>query len=92
MNKHLTLLGAMYVGFNVISVISAFIVYTALAGSGILSGDEEAMTILSFIGTIIAYFLIMLALPGIIGGIALIKRKSWSRILVLILGFINLYS
>lgn len=90
MKKHITLLGAMYIGFHIIWIFTGIIIYTALTGSGILSGDEEAMMILSFIGTVLSFYLFLIALPGIIGGIALIKMKSWGRIVVLILGFLNL--
>ena len=90
MKNHITLLGAMYIGFHIIWIFMGIGIYTALVGSGILSGDEEAMMILSFIGTILAFYLFIIALPGIIGGIALIQMKSWSRILILVLGFLNL--
>jgi len=90
MKKHITLLGAMYIGFHIIWIFTGIIIYTALTGSGILSGDEEAMMILSFIGTVLSFYLFLIALPGVIGGIALIKMKSWSRVFVLVLGFINL--
>jgi hypothetical protein len=35
-------------------------------------------------------FFVILSAPGLIGSIYLIKHRSWARILVLILGFINL--
>ena len=90
MKNHITILGAAYIAFYVIGILSAGIVLTVLVGSGLLSGDEEAMMILSTIGSIIAYFLIITSLPGIIGGIGILKRQAWARILVLILGIMNL--
>ena len=38
----------------------------------------------------IAGILVLLSAPGIIGGMGLLKRQSWARILVLVLGVINL--
>ncbi|MFZ5519107.1 MAG: hypothetical protein ACOY90_20915 [Candidatus Zhuqueibacterota bacterium] len=38
----------------------------------------------------IASFLVLTAIPGIIGGIGLLKRKSWARILILIVAAIDL--
>lgn len=90
MKNHLTILGSAYIAFYVAGILSAFVVLTVLVGSGFLSGDEEAMMILSTIGSIIAYFLSVTSLPGIIGGIGVLKRKPWARILVLILGIMNL--
>jgi hypothetical protein len=33
---------------------------------------------------------VLLSAPGLIGGIYLLKHRPWARILVLVLGFINL--
>jgi hypothetical protein len=37
-------------------------------------------------------FLSLVSLPGIVGGIALYKRRRWARMLLLVLGFLNLIS
>ena len=37
-------------------------------------------------------FLSLVSLPGIVGGIALFKRQRWARMLLLVLGFLNLVS
>ena len=37
-------------------------------------------------------FLSLVSLPGIAGGIALFKRRSWARMLLLVLGFLRLVS
>jgi len=37
-------------------------------------------------------FLSLVSLPGITGGIALFKRRSWARMLLLILAFLRLVS
>jgi hypothetical protein len=55
-----------------------------------LSGDRTAIAITTGIATAIALFLILLAAPGMIGGIGLLKHQAWARILVLVLGFLNL--
>jgi len=47
---------------------------------------ELAFTIIFFICS----FFILLAIPGIIAGIGLVKKRSWSRILALIVGCFKL--
>lgn len=37
-----------------------------------------------------AMFLLVISAPGIIGGYGILKKCSWARILVLILGALNL--
>lgn len=90
MEKHITILGVLYIVFSALSIIAAISIFIILAGAGIASQDEDAVAALIIIGTALAIFLAILALPGIIGGIGLLKWQSWARILVLILGFLNL--
>jgi hypothetical protein len=92
MEKHLTVLGALYIAFGAMQVLAAIIIFTAVVGGGILSCDEEAIAITSAIGSALASFLILLAAPGIIGGIGLLRGRRWARILVLILGCLNLFN
>ena len=88
--EHITILGALYIGFNTLGIMAAMIVFVTLMGSGIISGDEEALAILTGIATFVSYLLFITCAPGIIGGFGLLKRKNWARILVIVLGFINL--
>ena len=37
-----------------------------------------------------AMFLLIISAPGIIGGFGILKKYSWARVLVLILGALNL--
>ncbi len=90
MQQHVTVLGALYIAFGVYGVLAAIIIFLVLTGGGLISGNREAIAITSLIGTALAFFLIVISVPGIIGGIGLLKRKEWSRILVLVLGCINL--
>lgn len=90
MEKHITLVAAINIGFGVLGMFAALIVFTAIVGGGILSGDSEAMAITSVVGTVIAFFLALKSIPEIIGGVGLLKRKPWARILVLIIGCLDL--
>ena len=56
-----------------------------------MSGDEEAIAITAGVGSTISGFILLLSVPGFIGGIWLLKRKAWARILVLVLGILNLF-
>jgi hypothetical protein len=90
MQKHVTALGVLYIALESLGLFAAIIVFWAVVGGGLISGDEEAIAITAIVGTSIAGFLIITSLPGIIGGIGLLKHRPWTRILVLILGFLNL--
>jgi hypothetical protein len=90
MEKHVLVVGAINIGFSLMLIFAAAIVYVAVVGGGWLSGDPEAKRVTLIVGTIIPSFLVILAMPGIIGGIGLIKHRSWARILVLILSVMGL--
>ncbi len=90
MEQHVTILGALHIAFSATGIIAAMIVFIAVAGGGFLSGDIEAMAITTTIGSAIGFLLFMLSLPGLIGGIGLLKRRQWARILTLVVGFLNL--
>jgi len=90
MEKHVTVLGILYLAFSVLGLLLAIIIFTAVVGGGIISGDSEAIAITSIVGPAVALFFVLLSTPGLIGGIYLLKHRPWARILVLILGFLNL--
>jgi hypothetical protein len=90
MEKHITLAAALNIGLNALGILMAFFLFVLLVGIGIVSGEEEAMAVLSTVGTITAFFLVITSIPGLIGGIGLLKRRSWARILLLVVSVIEL--
>ncbi|HEX9973663.1 MAG TPA: hypothetical protein VGD14_16440 [bacterium] len=90
MKGHLTIVAALSIGFGALGVFIAIIIFVAVVGGGILSGDPEAMTITAIVGTSVAGLIMFLSVPDIIAGIGLLKRKSWARVLALIIACIDL--
>lgn len=90
MQKHVTILAWLYIVFNIIGVMVAFLLFALIFGGGLISGDSEAIAITAIVATSIAFMLSLFSVPGIIGGIGLLYMKSWARIMVLILGFLEL--
>ena len=90
MRDHITVVAALCIGLGVLGLVLAIIAFVVLAGIGVLSGDQDALPVLTFIATISAGFLAVISVPDIIGGIGLLRRQSWARILVLILSVLKL--
>ncbi|MFZ5517434.1 MAG: hypothetical protein ACOY90_12385 [Candidatus Zhuqueibacterota bacterium] len=90
MEKHIQVLGVMYIVFGALGILSAAFLFTAIVGGGILSGDDDAMRITLIVGVILAGFCALVALPGIIAGIGLLKRQNWARVMAMILGILSL--
>jgi len=89
MKQHVTVVAALNIGLGVLGVVLAMIAFVVLAGIGLLSRNPP-LPILTTIAFIAGGFLLITSVPDIIGGIGLVKRQSWARILVLILSVIKL--
>ena len=90
MKQHVTVVGALHIGLGALGICIASVVFLAVVGGGLISGDQDAIFITGIVGSTIAAVLAVLSVPGIIGGIGLLKYKPWARILVLILSVFNL--
>jgi hypothetical protein len=101
MKKHLELLGISFIVYSVLTILILFLVllifFTMTANidhyarsphfnKDEIYGLELAFTIIFFICS----FFILLAIPGIIAGIGLVKKRPWSRILALIVACFKL--
>jgi hypothetical protein len=91
MQKHINIVAALQIGFSIFGILFAFLIYVILNLIGDFTDEPEANVILSIVANAIATVFIILAIPGIIGGIGLFKRKEWARILVLILSVLDLF-
>ncbi len=90
MEQHITILGVLHVAYGAIGILVAMIVFMAIVGGGMLSGDAEALAITGLVGTLIATILFIPSLPGLIGGLGIFKYRQWARITLLVVGFVNL--
>ena len=90
MEKHINVVAVLHIGFSLLGLIVALLVSTILNLVGDFADDHHAEMVLSIVANGISVFFIVMALPGIIGGIGLFKRKEWARILVLIISVLDL--
>lgn len=90
MKEHITILAALHIAYNILGIFVGVIIMVLVLGSGLVSGDPDAIAILTPIAIIGSLFFFVISLPGLIGGIGLLKRKPWGRILALVVGCINL--
>ena len=92
LNQHIRALGIAHVVYSILLLVPAGIVFFALTSIGYFSDDPQAMAILTTIGTIVSVVLTMLAIPGIIAGMAVLYKKSWGIPMAMIVGIFNLLS
>ncbi len=86
MDKHLTLLGVLFIAYHILGLVVGFVIMGVLSSVACLTSDPTAMTILTAVGVGLGTFLIVLSVPGLIAGIALLMRRRWARILALLVG------
>ena len=90
LNQHVKILGWIYTVANLFFLVIGFLVYYLLNSIAVLSGDLEAVAVLSTVGVFIVSLLTVLGLPGIVAGLGLLAHKSWARYLAIVLGILNL--
>jgi hypothetical protein len=91
---HVPIVGWLQIVSNAILVLLGLCGFVFFVGIGFIpfvdQGDPIALGILSFIGTIGLLFFGMLALPGMLAGYGLLKRRRWGQILGIIVGVLGL--
>lgn len=91
MKKHLDILAYLYLALGILGILGALIAFLVLAGTGALADDPEAAAITSGMGVIVGVIVLVLSVPNLLAGYGLLKRRSWARLLALVLGFLNLF-
>jgi hypothetical protein len=87
---NIKVLGWLYIVLGILGVLAGLTVLTILLGTGVISGDREAMGILFIVGVVVCGIVTLVSAPGIVVGLGLLKFKPWARVFALILGFLNL--
>ena len=91
MDKHVDVISILWIVSGSLGILLAFFLFWLLWGITFIPDiGYEASYILRLVATWVSIFLAVFSAPEIIGGIGLLKRKEWGRIMVLIVSFFNL--
>jgi hypothetical protein len=90
MDQHVTILGWLHIAMNVLVLLIGAMVFVFVMLGGALSGDAEAAMVTTIVAFVVGGFMLLIAVPGLLTGWGLLKRKSWARILAIVMGFLNL--
>jgi hypothetical protein len=94
MKKHVTVVGAIHIGFGVLGLIGALAAFFALHfARGVVGGDEIPSMVLGFLSISVPLLIGFMSTLGLIGGIGLLSFQSWARYLVIVvaaLGCLNI--
>jgi hypothetical protein len=93
MEKHINLLSILWIAYGALTFFGGIMTFLILFGvSFIPDMGYEVPVILRTVGIGVAIFLFILAIPKIIAGIGLMKKKEWGRILTLVVAFLSILS
>lgn len=90
MKKHVTVVGALHIGFAVLGLIGALAVFLSLNfAQSFVEGEEIPVRVLSAIKISVPALIGVVSLLSIIGGIGLFSYRQWARILIIVMSAIN---
>ena len=95
MKTHVQIVAALHIAMGALSLLAAFGVFMLMGMAGgivVANGEREAAGMIGIVAIMLAGFLGVLALPGIIGGSALLTGRAWGRPVVLVVGAFHLLS
>jgi len=95
MEKHLQVLGILFIVYGVMGLISAATVFIIFFGTTVFGGHYLGIGHWPFIANafslLITILVAFLSVPAIIAGWGILKHQAWGRILGLVLGILILF-
>lgn len=88
---HVTVVGWLHVIESIIYIGIAVISVLFFSGMGIMAQDPKALGILSVVGFAGAAMFLLFGVPILLAGWGLLTRKSWARVLAMVLAILGLF-
>ncbi|MDX9812857.1 MAG: hypothetical protein RBU28_10740 [Bacteroidales bacterium] len=94
MKKHVTVVGAIHIGFGALGLLGAFVVFFALRfAKGFVASEEIPNMVLNFLSLSLPLLVGFMSTLALVGGIGLLSFQPWARYLVIVvaaLGCLNI--
>jgi hypothetical protein len=95
MEKHLKLLAVLYIVYGSLHILAGIAGWAMIRWLGLfphmVSGHMVGvMALTNIIAVVVLMFIFLIAVVSVLGGIGLLHAKRWSRIVVLVVSFLNL--
>ncbi len=90
MRKHVTVVGAIHIGFGILGLIGAVAAFFALRfASGFVENDETGVIVLRFLSLSVPLLIGFLSTLGLVGGLGLLSYLPWARYLVMVVAVVG---
>jgi hypothetical protein len=97
METHIRVLGYLYIVLGALGILAGLFVLLVMGGTASLVGGaaggsdgQLAGPVIAIIGAVMAAVVVMVSLPGLIAGYGLLQRRSWARVLAIVVSSVNL--
>lgn len=98
MRDHVRILGYLHIvlgALGILGAVAVLVVFGGIAGIVGLASNHDpdalvAVPVLGILGAVIAIFVLLLSLPGLIAGAGLLRFRPWARMLTIVLSALNL--
>ena len=94
MKKHVTIVGAIHIGFGILGLIIAVCAFFLFAFlKGVVGYEEIPNMIFSLLSIFVPVLIGFMSTLGLVGGIGLLTFQSWARYLIIVvaaLGCLNI--
>lgn len=96
LHTHVQILGWLRIAGAALMLVIGIFLLILLAGLGVFSsaaaGEATPFWVLTLVALFVGGLMVLLALPSLLAGIGLLRRKEWGRILALIVGVFDLFN
>jgi len=90
MRKHVTFVAALHIGFGVLGIIGAIVVFFVFNfASSFVEDVEIATMVLNLMKVFVPVLIAIGSILGIVGGIGLLSYQQWARILIIVLSALD---
>ncbi len=90
MQKHVTVVGSVQIGFSVLGLMGAVAIFVSLTfARGFTENDDVAQTVLRFLSISLPVLIGFLSTIGLVGGIGILVYKPWARYLVVVISALD---
>lgn len=90
MKKHVAVVGAIQIGFSILGLILAVVIFFIMRfAQSQVGGDETGEMVLGFLSVSLPILFGFMSTLGLVGGIGLLAYKPWARYIVMVVAAIG---
>lgn len=88
---HITVVAWLHILEAFLYIGGAILLMAFFSGIGLMSGEREALGILTVVGLCAGGFLLLFGIPVALAGWGLLRKQYWARVLAMVLAILGLF-